>query len=184
MNPLDELHALTGLFPDDKPLFKRVEHVPAALTPEPYNKMLVHGKHMTVAMEDYYRTLVDVKILQRRLDGNVYSRKIVLTKAGTDDVVQFGIVRFDFQYVTSAVRDEILQGETPMGRVLIKHNVLRHIDLGAILRITTGPALAEFLQVPAGTVTYGRLATIFCNRLPAVDLLEIPAPLASRPADS
>ena len=64
-----------------------------------------------------------------------------------------------------------------MGRVLINHNVLRHIDLGAIIEITAGPALAKYLQMPVGAVTYGRLATIFCNRQPAVDLLEISAPL-------
>jgi chorismate-pyruvate lyase len=92
-------------------------------------------------------------------------------------VVQFGIVRFNFHYVTPEVRDEIVAGATPLGRVLINHNVLRHIDLGAILKITVGDELAELLQMESGGVTYGRLATIFCNRHPAVDLLEIPAPL-------
>ena len=76
------------------------------------------------------------------------------------------------------VRDEIIKGETPLGRILINHNVLRHIDLGALLRITAGPELAEHLQMPEGGVTYGRLATIFCNRQPAVDLLEVSTPLS------
>ena len=151
--------------------------MPQALTPEPYKQMLVHDHHMTVTMESYHGCKVDVRILDRRLDGDVYSRKILLLKTGTETVVQFGIVRFDFRYVTQAVRDEILAGETPLGRVLINHNVLRHIDLGAILRITAGPGLAELLHMEAGGVTYGRLATIFCNRLPAVDLLEVSAPL-------
>jgi len=50
-------------------------------------------------------------------------------------------------------------------------------DLGAILEITAGPALATHLQMAVGAITYGRLATIFCNRQPALDLLEIAAPL-------
>jgi hypothetical protein len=33
------------------------------------------------------------------------------------------------------------------------------------------------LSMNVGEATYGRLATIFCNRHPAVDLLEISAPL-------
>ena len=177
MNPLDELKALTGLLPDKMPLISKAEHVPAALVPEPYRGMLVHDQHMTVTMEDYYRCPVDVKIIDRRLDNDCYARKIVLTKGGTRTVVQFGIMRFHFQYVTRTVRDEIVRGESPLGRILINHNVLRHIDLGALLRITPGAALAEYLQMPLGTITYGRLATIFCNRQPAVDLLEIPAPL-------
>lgn len=178
MNPQDELQSLLDLFPQPKPLIERAEHTPQALTPEPYKQMLVHDHHMTVAMESYHGSKVDVKILDRRLDGDVYCRKILLLKSGTDTVVQFGIVRFDFRYVTQAVRDEILGGQTPLGRVLINHNVLRHIDLGAVLRITAGPGLGELLRMETGGITYGRLATIFCNRLPAVDLLEVPAPLA------
>jgi chorismate-pyruvate lyase len=177
VNPHDELNKLTSLFPDEQPLIAAAEHIPSSLTPEPYKQMLVHEHHMTVTMEQYHGCKVDVKILDRRLDGDVYSRKIVLVKTGTDTVVQFGIVRFDLQYVTPVVREQILEGTVPLGRVLINHNVLRHIDLGAILRITVGPALARCLQMTEGGVTYGRLATIFCNQHPAVDLLEISAPL-------
>jgi hypothetical protein len=177
MNPHDELRALTGLFPDSPPLFERAEHIPSATTPEPYKTMLVHDQHMTVTMERYHQTPVDVHILDRRLDGDTYARKIVLTKHGTSIPVQFGIVRFNLGYVTEPVRREIIAGETPLGRILINHNVLRHIDLGAILQITAGEGLARVLEMPVGAVTYGRLATIFCNHQPAVDLLEISAPL-------
>lgn len=174
MNPHDELRSLIDLFPGGDLLIATAEHVPSALVPEPYKQLLVHDQHMTVTMEAFHGDPVDVKILARRLNGDVYSRKIVLTRAGTGQVVQFGIVRFDLSYVTPAVRGEILRGETPLGRVLINHNVLRHIDLGAILKVTAGPGLAECMQSRPGAVTYGRLATIFCNRQPAVDLLEIP----------
>ncbi len=179
MNPLIELDALLNLFPQDEPLINSAEHVPSSQTPEPYKQMLVHDHHMTVTMESYHQTNVDVRVLNQRLDGDTYVRKILLLKSGTDDVVQFGIVRFNFQYVTDEVRAEILAGETPLGRVLINHNVLRHIDLGAILRITAGPGLARLLQMPEGETTYGRMATIFCNHQPAVDLLEISAPLTA-----
>jgi hypothetical protein len=177
VNPHDELRSLLDLFPDGEPLFAAAEHVPSALVPEPYRELLVHEQHMTVTMEAYHGAPVDVKILARRLEGDFYSRKIVLTRDGTGQVVQFGIVRFDLSYVTPAVRNEILGGETPLGRVLINHNVLRHIDLGAVLKLTLGPGLAALMNSRAGAVTYGRLATIFCNRRPAVDLLEVPAPV-------
>lgn len=177
MNPLDELHSLTDLFPEREPLFQRVKHIPSSLTPEPYKTMLVHDHHMTVAMETFHQSSVDVRILDRRHDGELYARKILLLKHGTETVVQFGVMRFHLNYVTDDVRREILDGQTPLGRILINHNVLRHIDLGAILEIAAGPALAKHLQMPVGDATYGRLATIFCNHQPAVDLLEISAPL-------
>ncbi len=79
--------------------------------------------------------------------------------------------------MTQEVREEIIAEKTPLGQVLINHNVLRHIDLGAILRIRLGQELAEIFGCERGTETFGRLATIFCNRRPAVDLLEVSAPL-------
>jgi len=181
VNPLDELSRLTSQFPESEPLFADAEYVARSLVPEPYRRMLVHDHHMTVTMEEYHGCPVDVHVLARKQDGDTYSRKILLTKHGTDDVVQFGLVRFNFQYVTPAVREEIVSESIPLGRVLINHNVLRHIDLGAILQITAGPALAKYLQMNVGEVTYGRLATIFCDRRPAVDLLEVSAPLDVSP---
>jgi chorismate-pyruvate lyase len=177
MNPHDELRALTSLFPTGSTLFERVDHVPAAATPEPYRTMLAHDHHMTLAMEEYHQCAVDVEVLAAREAGDLYVREILLHKQGTTYPVQFGIVRFHFQYVTAAVREEIVAGEIPLGKVLIRHNVLRQIDLGAILLFTAGPGLAERLQMPTGAQTYGRLATIFCNQQPAVDLLEISRPL-------
>jgi len=178
MKPHDELLSLTNLFPEPESLFLRAEHIPSAVTPEPYKSMLVHDHHMTLAMEGYHGCAVDVRVLDIQHQCNTYARKIQLLKHGTETVVMFGIIRFQLEYVTEAVRDEILAGQTPLGRILINHNVLRHIDLGAILEITAGPALARYLGMPVAGVTYGRLATIFCNRQPALDLLEISAPLA------
>ncbi len=146
--------------------------------------MLAHNAHMTVTMEDYHQSPVDVRIIDRREDGDLYCRKILLLKSGTDEVVQFGIVRFHLQYVIEPVRREIIEGKTPLGRVLIKHNVLRHIDLGALLRIRVGAPLAGYFQMKQGEITYGRLATIFCDQRPAVDLLEISAPLADETDES
>jgi hypothetical protein len=177
VNPHDELQSLLDLFQEPQPMLADAEHVASEMLPEPYRRMLAHNHHMTVTMESYHNTRMDVRILDRRLDGDTYSRKIVLLKAGTETVVQFGLVRFDLTYVTPIVRSEILEGHKPLGRVLIDHNVLRHIDLGAVLRLQAGPALAGYLQMPEGGITYGRLATIFCNRHAAVDLLEVTSPL-------
>lgn len=177
MNALTELESLLSLFPEDESLIARAEHIPSSQTPEPYKQMLVHDQHMTVTMESYHGTSVDVRVLDQNHDGDIYCRKILLLKSGTEDVVQFGIVRFHLHYVTEEVRDQILEGNIPLGRVLINHNVLRHIDLGAIVKLTAGPGLARHLQMNEDGITYGRLATIFCNHQPAVDLLEVSAPL-------
>ncbi len=177
MNPLDELTRLTSLFDDPMDLITEAVHVPASATPEPYKTMLAHDHHMTVEMESYHRCMVNVEVLADHIEGNEYTRKIILRNSSNNQVVQFGIVRFNFNYVTPAVKEQILSRQIPLGRVLINHNVLRMIDLGAIIQIKAGPELAKCMEFPEGTTTYGRLATIFCNGQPAVDLLEISTPL-------
>lgn len=177
MNAIDELTSLTSLFPESELLIENAEHIPSSTTPEPYKRLLVHEHHMTVTMEDYHGSSVNVRVLARTLDNDTYARKILLERTDNGRVVQFGIVRFNLSYVTRAVREEILREHTPLGRILINYNVLRHIDLGAILRITPGPELRGYFRSRPGQITYGRLATIFCNQKPAVDLLEVSTPL-------
>jgi chorismate-pyruvate lyase len=178
VTPLEEFQELIGLFPAPQPLVRNAWHVPHAETPEPYRRMLVHDHHMTVTMEQYHGCKVDVHVLNRKLvSEDYYLREIVLTKEGTDIPVQFGVVRFHFEYVSREVRTQIIEEQIPLGRVLITHNVLRHIDLKSIIAVEAGPGLAGILKMPEGATTFGRLATIYCNHQPAVDLLEIASPL-------
>ena len=51
---------------------------------------------------------VNVVVLDRKLDGDMYYRKILLRVADTGRCVQYGLVRFNFNYVTNGVRDEII----------------------------------------------------------------------------
>ena len=179
MNPLKELQELVTLFPEPggHELYLTAEHVAKEATPEPYHRMLVHEHHMTISMESYHDCTVDVDVMASRFEDGLYLRKIRLHKSGTRNAIQFGYVRFNLDFVTEKVRAEILSEKIPLGRVLIQHNVFRHVDLGAILRFTAGPGMAEYLQMDVGQTTYGRLATIFCNGSPAIDLLEVSSPL-------
>ena len=133
---------------------------------------------MTVTMESYHDCQVEVDVIESRFVDDLYCRKILLRDNGTKQVVQFGIVRFNFSFVTDSVRQEIESQQIPLGRVLIQHNVLRRIDLGAIIELNAGPGLAHYLHMDERATTYGRMATIFCDGLPAVDLFEVSSPLA------
>src|SRR5215472_18038235 len=90
------LRTLWNLFPpgDDLPEFAFVR---ADEVPPPYHDLLVHEHHMTVTVEAHHGDLVDVRILERRHEGNSYARKILLTLQQSGKVVQFGIVRVDLR---------------------------------------------------------------------------------------
>lgn len=177
MDTKHELKELTSLFPEGDALFEGAESVPAALVPEPYKRLLVHAHHMTLMMEEFHNSPVEVKVLDRKLDGAIYSRQTLLERSKDGRVVQFALVRFDLTAVSPAVRDEILSERIPLGRILINYNVFRHIVLGSLLQIRAGTAFSRLCGCATGQTTYGRLATIFCNNHPAVDLLEVSAPV-------
>jgi chorismate-pyruvate lyase len=158
---------------DDLPDY---EIIPGRLMPQPYRKLLVHEHHMTVTVEAHHGDLVDVRILTRRHVGNSYARKILLTLQKTGRIVQFGIVRIDLAQCSQAVRDALIEGKTPVGRILIQHNVLRRIEPTAFLRIQGGPAQMAWFGLTEPRTLYGRLAFIHCDGKPAVELVEIVAP--------
>ena len=64
----------------------------------------------------------------------------------------------------------------PLGRILIRNQVHREVELRALWQVSAGPDLATWFDCPAGTITYGRTALIHFDRQPALKLLEIIAP--------
>ena len=170
-----DLDSLFALFPS-APYLTGYEIVPADALPQSYRKLLVHEHHMTVTVEAFHESLVDVRVLDKRRDGDSYARKILLPLQSDGRIVLFGLVRIWLHYCSSEVRDEILSEKTPLGRVLINHDVLRRIEPTAYLRATPGPEMLAWFGMSAPAPVYGRLAIIHCDGQPAVELLEIVPP--------
>jgi hypothetical protein len=169
------LEELFALFPGTEAGLKAT-YLKADDVPEPYRGLLVHEHHMTVTVEAYHGGPVDVRVLAWRLDGSQYARKILLVHRATGKVVQFGIVRIDFSYTSEPVRRAIESRQTPVGRVLIEHDVLRRIEPTAFLRLDPGPEQMAWFGLSRPAPLYGRLAIIHCDGKPAVELLEVVAP--------
>jgi chorismate-pyruvate lyase len=170
-----DVRTLFAYFPASDDL-SACEIVQAHEVPPPYHKLLVHKRHMTVTVEAHHGSLVDVRILDRRHSGDHYARKILLARQDTGQIVQFGIMRINLRYCSQAVRDAIVAGRTPLGRILIQHKVLRRIEPTAFLRVMPGLAMMRWFALDRPQETYGRLAIIHCDERPAVELLEIVAP--------
>lgn len=171
-----ELPDLYHLFAADVPPPEHELLQPDAL-PEPYHRLLVHNHHMTVTVEAFYGSLVDVRVLERIHEGDTYARKILLTLQSDGDVVQSGIVRIRLAYCSAPVRAAILEEKTPLGRILIEHDVLRRIEPTAYFRVRPGPYLRGWFGRTEPFDTYGRLGIIYCDEKPAIELLEVLAPV-------
>jgi len=170
------LDHLAGLFYADKGELGTFEEVLVEAVPEPYRTLLAHHEHMTVAVERYHPSAVNVKVLEAKETGDFYFRKIVLHRQSDGRPVLFGIPRLNMRLIADDVRREIQSQLAPLGRVLIEHNVLREVQLASLYRVTPGPDLCRLFQLDKPSTTYGRTAFIYCDGLPALELLEIVAP--------
>ena len=141
--------------------------------PHPEDDLLVHHDHMTVVLERHHRKRVQVHVLEERIEGNFYRRKISLTTEGTDKVVELGVVRLNLNYMPEEVSREIREKRTPLGAILIKHKVHRRVKPRYFLRVQPGSAVLKLFNTETTEPVYGRLGTIYCDKQPCIELLEI-----------
>lgn len=174
IDPLKALRLMLAFFGDGAPSVARP--VDAEAIPAPYRALLVHGGHMTEALERHHGGALSVHPYRIRHDGDLYGRRIDLRAAGRDGPVMTGIMIFNLALVSATVREEILRADTPLGEILIRHRILRRVAPEAFLAFDPRDALLARFALPSPRAAYGRLATIDCDRRPAVDLLEIVRP--------
>lgn len=167
--------------------FASFRAVPGEALPQPFRELLDHASHMTVAMERFYGGPVGVVIVAEHVAGGGaedreawYEREILLRMAD-GRIVQHGIVRIDLGRVPQPVAAEIRAGRAPLGRVLITAGMLLKVHRVGLLAVDPGRELRALLDPdgpPEGdaTQTFGRVAEIAVNGVPAVELLEIVAP--------
>lgn len=183
---------LYGLFGREAP---RATVVPARAVPQPQRSLLAHESHMTVTLEAHHRGPVEVVVLDRALHDHHYARRILLLRGGTaagesgrggSAVVQFGIMLFNLRFATGEARRDILSENVPLGRILIRHRQLRRISTHSLLEIEPDAEIRRHFGIAESAGrgakrVYGRLATIFCDEQPAVELLEVlpPGPVAA-----
>jgi len=175
----DELYALIGLFYARPEELGQFEEVLLSRMPEPYRELLAHTEHMTVTVEQFHNSPVDVHVHKTLITPTHYARKISLTRSSDGRVVQFGIMRVNLSMLPAEVRREIEAQQTPLGRILIEHDVLRKIHLMSLWRVEPGADLCSIFGLAAPETTYGRAAVIDCNGEPAIELLEIVTPSGS-----
>lgn len=168
---LDELVSL--FFPESPTSVGAFHEVDESGLPANANRLLNHCEHMTVTIEDFHDSEVDVKVLDEQESDTHYSRKILLTRKSDGGVVQFGIVRLDMSPLPENVQEQIRERKIPLGRILISHDVMRAVRLAKLYRIEAGSELVEHFGVEPGSNIFGRTAWMYCNGKPAIELLEI-----------
>jgi chorismate-pyruvate lyase len=82
-------------------------------------------------------------------------------------------MRIDLTGLPEKARTQIETHAAPLGRVMIRNNLLREVELLALWRVQPAAPLRELLGLSEGEEIYGRSARILVDGRPAVELLEI-----------
>jgi chorismate-pyruvate lyase len=164
---------LATLFFSDLDELGKFDSVTVEHLPPDYRSLLAHQNHMTVALESYHNALVSVHPLDEWRDEASYARCSLLSRQSDRRIVQFGIMRIWLADLPEAAQQEITGRKTPLGRVLIRHNLLREVELITLWQIEPGPVLRKHLSLAGNAPIYGRSAQILVAERPTVQLLEI-----------
>ncbi len=172
--------------------------------PEPFNLLLAHHSHMTVAMESFHGHSVSldvVNVAADEADGQkTYTREILLKSPvfndtafgarerldetrnkNVDRVVQYGIVRIMTDRLPQEVVIRIREGGTPLGRILIEADLHREVRCVSVFEVVPGPYFGKLChgsENHAPSQTYGRFATISISEQPVIELFEVVVPSA------
>ena len=171
----DLLDKLTELFYPTREQLGELLPVAADEMPPHYQSLLAHHDHMTVTVEAWHNSLAELRVLQEKRDDDFYARKIVLARQRDGVVVQFGIMRIDLRNLPEIVKLEIQSQALPLGRIMIRHHLLRELEVCQLWQVQPGPDLRRHLKCSADDPIYGRTARILVEGQPVVELLEIVA---------
>lgn len=164
---------LASLFFDSAAEVGEFASIESSELPSAYQSLLAHHDHMTVTLEAWYNSLVDVHVLGEQKDEQTYARASLLRLQRTGETVQLGIMRIQLAELSEQVRLEIESRALPLGRVMIRHHVMREVELLQLWRVEPAPGLRSNLNLPEDEILYARTARIMVESKPAVELLEI-----------
>lgn len=150
---------------------ERCPRLEAEELPAGARRLLVHHEHMTTVLREVYGRPVELVVQAQRQDDYEYARRVVLRLAGTERIVEVGVVRIDLRFTSPSVQAEILSRREPLGDILTRHGVLRRISPRWYFRFPGGTPIADAFG--GGAEAFGRVGTIYCDEQPAIELLEV-----------
>ena len=103
---------------------------------------------------------VCLRVLERRVDDDIYARHIVLHTAQTQRPAEYGALRVHLPLLDEPVRAALFQARQPLGAILNAHGGAYRGCPGAFFRIFSNDLINDSLQLGRSQWLYGR-----CNCL-------------------
>jgi hypothetical protein len=156
--------------------------VSPAEMPRRFHGLLVNRRHMTATLAHHYAAPMRLAVLASRQRDNTYTRLIQLVPQGFSTPVEHALISVELNLLPAPTAREILQGERPVGDVLVRHAIHTRIAPRWFfevnprlprLRLSTAAPAAAWTGIGDGHPCFGRVAHLFCDSEPAIRVLEI-----------
>src|SRR5207247_1707849 len=124
--------------------------------PEPYRQLLVHRNDMTPTLEGFHGGPIHLRLLGRRLDGEILSREVVLVLNGSEKPVEFGAIVINLEHFPAAARGVIMECRRPLGTIMADYDIERASQPRAFLRVKSDHLMEDALNLDSPCDLYGR----------------------------
>ncbi|XOV89646.1 MAG: hypothetical protein ACFHX7_07115 [Pseudomonadota bacterium] len=141
-----------------------------------FRRLLHHERHMTPTLRFHFDSPLGVEVVNSRHDTDRYQREILLRRVTDGVAVEFGLLNADLARLPDSLSAELLAGKHPFGQLIVDQRWQTSVSVDQLWRIEVGPALAAITALSAGDITFGRLASIMIDSVPAIEVLEIILP--------
>ena len=148
--PLDRAYAVAGLMPPSARVIAPDE------MPPPYRSLLVHDDDMTRALEGHAGGPLVIRPLCVTLRTRWYLRRVLLVHASSGRPCGMGAVRGALDAFSARVRNQIVHGEVPLGRVLRDGRLAYRRETTALLAIEPNAEMMGVFWMRAPQTLYGR----------------------------
>jgi hypothetical protein len=165
--PLDFAYALAGVAPP------QVKPVSPENIPLPYRSLLVHGRDMTLTLEQHFGGRVVLRPLAVFASGAWYFRRVLLVQEYSGRPVEMGAIRMKLDAFRPRIRRSILQHEIPLGRILTDEGVDHQSRPRAFLAVTPNPEMMGVFWMRDPRTLYGRRTDVFLRGTKIGDIVEV-----------
>jgi len=131
--------------------------------PDPYRGLLVHDRDMTSTLGAYHEDQILLRELERKLDGGLLARHIVLESARTRRVVENAASRIHLEVLDPEAGRKIIEGHKPLGGILNSYGVPYTSCPGGFFRVEATDFMNRLFSLNHAPWLYGRCN---CLKLP------------------
>jgi len=146
--------------------------------PQPYQQLLVHDGDITAVLRDYWNHPIHLLTLRVTHEpGSLYRQ--VLVRTDEERVVGFGASRIYLERLRGLAHQDVLGCYQTLGAILEKHGISYQSRPSEYLTIVSDESLDLSLELPEGTLLYGRLNNLITPEGETIgETLEILPPTA------